>query len=225
MARAGRSAQDIAAAQAHIQGGPDVSGLAEQRSGLQSQLDALTAANVTQAPTQQAPIEGEFIPGTPGLTGGQDQLLQEINPLVSFLRQEGFEDIQESAAAKRRLGAGGTLQDLTRFNTQLTSTIVPQLQEQRFNQLFNVLGLGQASAVGQGQAALQTAGNIGNLQQSIGAAQAQGALNQGQQIQNTIGGLAGTFGAYQGGLFNTPPPPTTPPIAQAGMGFNSGGFA
>jgi hypothetical protein len=192
--------------------------LTSQRQGLQAKLDELTAANMTQAPPQQL-----FTPSSSGMTTGQNELLNEINPLVSFLRQEGFEDIQESAAAGGKLRSGGTREDLTRFNTQLTSTIAPQLQEQKFNQLFNVLGLGQSSAAGQGQAALQTAGNISNLQQSIGNAQAQGAAAKGQAIQNTIGGLAGTFGAYQGGAFGSPPPPTQP-IAQSGMGFNSRGF-
>ena len=40
------------------------------------------------------------------------QQLDEINPLVNFLRDQGFESIQESAAASGRLGAGGTLKDL-----------------------------------------------------------------------------------------------------------------
>ena len=137
----------------------DEGALTAKRGELAAQLEAMRSQRAQQAPSLGGQLPGE-----------QDRLLQQINPLVGFLRQEGFEDIQESAAARGRLGAGGTLKDLTQFNTQLTSTIIPQLQEQRFNQLFNVLGLGQSSAVGQGTAALQTAGNIGNLQTAIGAA-------------------------------------------------------
>jgi hypothetical protein len=207
MARAGRPASEIAATQSLISGGADVEGLASQRQDLQSQLDALTSANMTQAPSQQMPMEGEFIPSASGMTGGQDQLLQEINPLVSFLRQEGFEDIQESAAARGRLRSGGTLKDLTEFNTQLTSTIVPQLQEQKFNQLFNVLGLGQSSAVGQGQAALQTGSNIGNFQASIGQSRAGGILGAENARDQTRSDIAGLLGGIQGGAF-TPPPQT-----------------
>jgi len=132
------------------------------------------------------------------------QTLAQVNPLVDFLRDEGFEEIQESAAARGRLGSGGTLKDLTRFNTQLASTVVPQLQQQRFNQLFNVLGLGANAATGSGTAGLQTAGNIGNLLQVGGAARAGGILGQGQALQQGIGNISGIVGAQQEGLFNQP---------------------
>lgn len=124
------------------------------------------------------------------------QGLEQINPMVDFLRQQGFEQIQESAAARGRLGAGGTLKDLTEFNTQLTSTIVPQLQNQRFNQLFNVLGLGANTAAGQGTAGLQTASNISNLLGAQGAAKAGGQIGQANAITGTLQNLAGTAGAF-----------------------------
>lgn len=199
MARAGLSQEDIAANLANINQTPVASDLAAQRQQLKDQLSAMQSANVTQ-PTAVTPTVG-----TPAASVGQDQLLEQINPLVSFLRQEGFEDIQESAAARGRLGAGGTLQDLTRFNTQLTSTIVPQLQNQRFNQLFNLLGLGQSSAVGQGQAALQTAGNIGNLQSGIGQSRASGILGAEAARDQTRSDIAGFLGGFQGGAFSPPP--------------------
>lgn len=125
-------------------------------------------------------------------------LLDEINPLVDFLRNQGFEQIQESAAAGGRLGAGGTLKDLTEFNTQLASTVVPQLQQQRYNQLFNLLGLGANVATGQGTAGMQTAGNIGNLM--LGGAQARGAGDIGftQGIGNALSQITGGIGAMQG---------------------------
>lgn len=124
------------------------------------------------------------------------QQLEQINPIVSFLRDQGFEQIQESAAAQGRLSAGGTLKDLTEFNINLAATVAPQLQNQRFNQLFNVMGAGQSAAVGQGTAALQTASNIGNLYGNIGSAQAAGAINQANALTGTIQNLAGAFGAF-----------------------------
>lgn len=123
--------------------------------------------------------------------------LDEINPIVDILRNQGFEAIQESAAAGGRLGAGGTLKDLTQFNTDLTTTVIPQLQNQRFNQLFSVLGLGQNAAVGQGSAALSTANQISNFQQGIGRAGANTAINQTNAFTNTLGNFsqfAGQFG-------------------------------
>lgn len=153
------------------------------------------------------------------------QGLEEINPLVSFLRDEGFQDIQESAAARGRLGAGGTLQDLTRFNTNLTATVVPQLQQQRFNQLFNLLGLGSNAATGQGTAGLQTANNISNLLGQQGAAQAQGAISQSNIATNALGQLAGTFGAQRAGLFDPPQQQQQLNQGAAINPVNFGGFA
>ncbi len=123
--------------------------------------------------------------------------IEEVNPLVSFLRDQGFEDIQESAAASGTLRSGGTLQDLSRFNTNLAATVVPQLQQQRFNQLFNLLGLGQNAAVGQGTASLNTATNIGSLLQDRGNNQAVLANTQGEIAGNTLADLAGIYGRYQ----------------------------
>ena len=138
-----------------------------------------------------------------------NQGIEEINPVVSFLRNQGFEQIQESAAAGGRLGAGGTLKDLTRFNTDLTSTIVPQLQNQRFNQLFNTASLGANVTAGQGTAGLQTATNISNLLGQQGQAQAQGIQGRTDAITGTLSNLAGAAGAFPG-VFNsggtTPPP-------------------
>lgn len=184
---------------------PDIPGtfnledLQAERAGISSQLDALQS--------QQQPLEGEFLPA-----GSQSQL-EQINPILSFLRDEGFQDIQETAAGQGSLGSGGTLKDLTRFNTQLGATIVPQLQQQRFNQLFNVLGLGSNAATGQGTTGLQTATNIGNLQGNIGQFQAQNASNQGNSQRELLGNAAGIFGAFQGGAFgqNAPQQVTNAP--------------
>ncbi len=130
------------------------------------------------------------------LLADPSQGLEEINPIVDFLRGEGFEQIQESAAARGRLGAGGTLKDLTRFNTNLASTVVPQLQNQRFNQLFNVLGLGSNAAAGQGTAALSTGTNISNLLGNVGQAQAGGAIGRSNAITNTLQNLGSAAGAF-----------------------------
>lgn len=122
--------------------------------------------------------------------------LEDISPIVSFLRDQGFEQIQESAAARGRLGAGGTLQDLAQFNLDLTANIVPQLRQQRFNELFNAVSLGQSAAAGQGQAALQTGANIATSLGNIGQSQAAGIQGQSQAITGGIQNLAGAAGAF-----------------------------
>lgn len=168
----------------------DEQALTNERQELQGQLDALS---------QERP-QASQLPQDPG------GLLAQANPLVSFLRDQGFEDIQESAAAQGRLGAGGTLQDLTEFNTQIASTVVPQLQQQRFNQLFNVLGLGSNAAAGQSSQQLQTASNISGIQQALGAARGQQAVTQANIGSGLLNNLAGIVGAHQGGAFRGVPP-------------------
>lgn len=141
-----------------------------------------------------------------GLIDDPTQGLAEINPVVDFLRKEGFEDIQESAAAGGRLGAGGTLRDLTQFNTDLTSTIVPQLQNQKFNQLFNLLGLGSNAASGQATGTQSTAVNTQNLLQSTGRSEATNAIQQANAITGALSSLSGAAGAFGGTPAATPPP-------------------
>ncbi len=206
---------------------PEFTSLGSQIAGLQSQLDALgpsppsaegagflgklrtdVLTKADQGKESQRLQLREQISGlqsqqsglSPTIQGDRLQQLEEINPIVGFLRDQGFEQIQESAAARGKLGAGGTLQDLVRFNTELATTVVPQLQNQRFNQLFNVSGLGATAASGQGQTALSTGANIGNLLGNIGQAQGQGAIQSGQANLNTLGNIAGTAGQFFGSL-------------------------
>jgi hypothetical protein len=149
------------------------------------------------------------------------QQLEQINPIVSFLRDQGFEQIQESAAARQRLGSGGTLKDLTRFNLDLSATVAPQLQNQRFNQLFNVAGLGANVAAGQGTAGLQTASNIGNLLGASGQATAGGIQGTTGAILGGIQNVAGAAGAFPnlfGGTGGTGGTPLVAPLNVAGPG-------
>jgi len=153
------------------------------------------------------------------------------NPILDFLRTEGFR-------VRREAGAGGGRnvdRDLAEFQAGLATTVAPQLQQQRFtqqrqlrgqalaeraglrqdalaenqqriNNLFNILGVAQNSAVGAGNAGLQTANNIGSSLANIGHAQAAGALGASQANQNLIGNLTGAAGLLIGS--RTPPPPT-----------------
>lgn len=127
---------------------------------------------------------------------GSDRMegLEEINPVVSILRDQGFEQIQETAAAGGRLGAGGTLQDLTQFNSDLATVAVPALQNQRFNQLFNVLSLGSNAAAGQGTAILNTGTNISNLQTQFGRNRAEGIVDRSNIFTNALGNFAQVAG-------------------------------
>ncbi len=196
--------EQIAEAEANLQGGnskfyntyrDQLQQLRTQESNLLSEQARQTALNTQRSNAEQsrAPSEGEYIP----VRQGSPAMLEEVNPLVSFMRDEGFQDIQESAAARGQLRSGGTLENLTEFNNNLAATVVPQLQNQRFNQLFNMLGLGANTAAGQGNAALSTANNVTGLLGNIGSAQAAGSIAQGQNNANTINDLAGALGYFQ----------------------------
>ena len=89
-------------------------------------------------------------------------------------------------------------------------------EQRKIANLQNLLGMGQATAVGQGQAALQTGANVSNLLGNIGTAQAQGALGKAQANQQLAGNLTGLLGmglgymqqpTQQAPLATTPPPP------------------
>ena len=194
------------------------------RAGIEEQRDAREFAADQVEPFRQIGIAaavpllqslGIDIPE--GLGVSQEQVQQSeiarINPIVDFFREEGFEDIQESAAAQGKLRSGGTLEDLTRFNNRLATTVVPDLQNQRFSQLFNLLTQGQNASVGQGTAALNTASNIGTLLNAEGAASASRIQGIGNAITGGINNAASLAGFLSAGA-----PPQTP---NAGN-FNNG---
>ncbi len=193
----------VAAAAITVVGGAIQGNAAENAANRQA------AGNQSAIDEQRAAREAYFERTQPfvdiGLSAGEQlqrllddptQGIDQINPVVSILRDQGFEQIQESAAAGGRLGAGGTLKDLTQYNTDLTTTVIPQLQNQRFNQLFNVLGLGQNAAVGQGTAALQTANQISGYQRDTGRARAEGEINRANAYTNTLSNLSQLWGGY-----------------------------
>lgn len=108
------------------------------------------------------------------------------NPFdLPFERQEGFRDIQNSAAAGGKLQSGGTLAELAKFNAGLTA----RYQGQQFNQLFQLAQLGQNAAAGTGSATLQTGANISDLLTGKGNATAAGYIGAG----NAISGGAQNF--------------------------------
>ena len=195
--------------------GGSLLGAREQRRGAERASSAQERASLAGIEEQRAAREAFETRTQPfldlGLSAGEQLQsflqdpsagLEQINPVASFLQEQGFSSIREGGAG----GGRNVDQDLSRFQTGLTSTLVPQFQQQRFNQLFNVLGAGQNAAVGQGQAALTTGSNVSNLlgnigQAQAGAAQQRAAANQGllSNVSSLAGfGLGGGFGGGGG---------------------------
>ena len=166
--------------------------------------ELIPAGNALQAPTL-APLTV-----TPFQQNFSDPMAQlsEINPIVSFLREQGFDAIQESAAAGGRLGAGDTLKDLARFDANLNSTLVPGLQQQRFGQelaqndlAFNqgVTQFNQGLQANQQQLNAQQQGynqlfNLATLGGNAAAGAGSNALASAGQVSNVLGANAANVG-------------------------------
>ncbi len=188
--------------------GGSLLGAREQRRGAERAASAQERAALAGIDEQRAAREAFEARTQPfldlGLSAGEQlqtflqdpsASLEQINPVASFLQDEGFRSIREGGAG----GGRNVDRDLSEFQTGLTSTLVPQFQQQRFNQLFNVLGLGQNAAVGQGQAALTAGSNISNLLGNIGQAQAGAAQQRSAANQGLISNISGLAGFGLGG--------------------------
>lgn len=119
-------------------------------------------------------------------TGGQI-----LNPLLDFVRQgpesdleraEGFEAIQNSAAAGGKLRSGGTLKALTQFNNVLNA----RNRAQRFNELFNLATLGQNAAARQGTNTIQSNALANDFRTQGANARAAGIVGLANQGTNAL---------------------------------------
>lgn len=125
---------------------------------------------------------------------------ETINPLLelagtgdpSFERREGFEDIQQSAAAGGKLRTGGTLRDLSEFSRGLDE----RFRSNRFAELLSLVNVGQASAAGQANIGTQTSRDVSNLlvgQGDVRAAGRVGSANAFATGINQLGSFLGTL--------------------------------
>ncbi|MDC4348878.1 hypothetical protein ABTC66_05545 [Acinetobacter baumannii] len=141
--------------------------------------------------------------GTGALSGQQDLLglngaekqqaaIDAINnsQAMQTYMQQGENAILQNASATGGLRGGNTQAALSEFRPQLLN----QLINQQYANLGGLTALGQNAAAGVGNAGMQTAGNISNLLQQSGAAQAGNYLAQGQANANMYGGIAKGIG-------------------------------
>jgi hypothetical protein len=181
-------AGDAAEQAAQVQGQSAEAGIAERRrqfDEVRKLLEPYTTGGQSAFSAQQNLL---------GLGGqeAQQQAIQAIQqgPQFQAMQQAGQNAILQNASATGGLRGGNTQAALAQFSPQLLS----QLIGQQYSQLGGLAQLGQASAAGQASAGLQTGGNIANLLQQQGAAQAGGLLAQGQ----AAGGLGNAIGAGLG---------------------------
>ncbi|MEI1697665.1 hypothetical protein V8P81_02165 [Acinetobacter baumannii] len=203
-------------------------GLISANKAAKAQKSAANQAAQAQTESSQAAIEEQrrqfdtiqelmkpyVNAGTGALAGQQDLLglngaskqqaaINSINnsqAMQTYL-QQGENAILQNASATGGLRGGNTQSALSQFRPQLLN----QLINQQYQNLGGLTSIGQNAAAGVGNAGMQSASNIGNLLQQVGAAQAGNALAQGQASANQwagIGNLVGHLGgAYLGGKF------------------------
>lgn len=172
-------------------------GIAEQRRQFDVAQELL--APFTEAGTSA--IGGQL--ALAGLSGDEAQrrAIRQIErgPQFQALTEQGEEAILQSAAATGGLRGGNTQAALAQFRPQVLSGLI----NQQFSNLGGIAGLGQASAAGTAAAAQNLGGNVSNLLQQQGAAQAGAALARGQASANlasqVAGGIAQGFGNIGGG--------------------------
>ncbi|WP_198079306.1 hypothetical protein [Acinetobacter calcoaceticus] len=149
--------------------------------------------------------------GTGALAGQQDLLglngMQAQQDAISGISNsaeyktyldQGQNAILQNASATGGLRGGNTQAALSQFAPQLLN----QMINQRFSNLGGLTALGQNAAAGVGNAGMQSAGNIGNLMQQMGAAQAGNYMAQGQASANMWGGVANALGTIGGAYMN-----------------------
>lgn len=141
------------------------------------------------------------------------------NPFFQALAEDQERRLMGSAAARGKLGSGGTDLALTRNLLQLGQEFQQQdianqiqeaqiqqglraeqagLQAQRFGQLFNVGQLGANVATGSGSAIQGAASNVGNLLTGIGNVQAGTTLQRGNILAQARQDMLSNYGS--GGL-------------------------
>lgn len=129
-----------------------------------------------------------------GLSGNQAQQ-DAINNIANSSEFQTYLDqgqnaIRQNASATGGLRGGNTQAALAQFSPQLLNQMITQ----RYANLGGITALGQNAAAGVGNAGMQTAGNIGNLYQSIGNAQAGNAIMSGQAKSNLYSGIGSSLG-------------------------------
>lgn len=107
------------------------------------------------------------------------------NPFFQAMAGQQEQRLLASAAARGKVGSGGTGDDLQR-NLLLLGN---QFAQQDVGNLFNLSTLGANAAAQTGTATQQTAGQVSNLMTGIGAAQAAGQVGAANARGGAMGGL------------------------------------
>lgn len=169
-------------------------------------------------------------PGIPTIGQFQFDPRQALqNPALQFQMEQGQQQMDRVAGKNRLLGSGQRLIEAQKFGQGLASQgIADEYQRQlgmsqentnrlmqqyglqsndynqRLNRLAGIVDVGRGTGSALGAMGGQTAGNISNLMQNTGQAQAQGRIGQANAYSNMLGqgamlyGMSGGFGGGGG---------------------------
>ena len=152
------------------------------REAIESQENALNTVRNDLAPYRDAGTEA--LGGLTSLVNDPNAQAEYIrsNPMYATLADDAQQRLLANAAARGKVGSGGTADDL---QTNLL-ILGQQLLNQNIDQRQNVASLGQNAAAGTGSATLNTANNIGNLITDQGNAAASGQIGGANATTNAI---------------------------------------
>lgn len=175
-----------------IQAGMAQAGISEQRRQFDKLLELMSPylGAGTQALGQQKALLG---------LSGQEEQAQAIqaleqSPLFSSLVSQGENAMRQNASATGGLRGGNFQAALAQFRPNLLSQVI----EQQYGRLGGLTGAGFGAAGNAGQGAMNLGGNVANLLQQQGAAQAGGALAAGGTRQAQFGNLMRVGGLAAG---------------------------
>jgi hypothetical protein len=153
-------------------------------------------------------------PGTapPGVSGGfgslnapfNAQTFQSMSPAYQFQLQQGRQGVLNQDASQQGAESGAAMKDLISFNQGFANTSFNnafnqyQTQQQNtFNRLAGIAGLGQQAGSPSGTGATSFAQTIGNTAGQIGTAQAAGQIGVANAVSGGIQGAAGSYNMTQ----------------------------
>jgi len=189
------------------------------RESLEFQKESLAETRAGLEPFRAAGTEA--IGGLPALMQQQQATVSDPsarvlnNPFFQALAGQQEQRLLQSAAARGKVGSGGTGQDLQQNLLLLGNQFAQQdiaNQQLGISNVQNLSTIGANAAAGQGSATQQTAGMVTNTLGGIGQARAQGLTgaanaqaagiiggsNARQQGLENVGGLVGTVGSFFG---------------------------
>lgn len=160
--------------------------------------------------------------------------MEQNDPGYAFRLQQGQQALERSAAASGGLQSGGTLKGIANYAQNYASNEYNNAfnqfqssQNQRFNQLASIAGLGQTANTQSGLAATNNANATGALTTSGANAQGAAQIAQGNIASNTLSGLSNGIGSnwmsysMQNGM-NSPSAGLSMPSSSYGAGAAAG---